>query len=104
MYNCVSQVTYFHNAKYERRMQKVDDFPSMMRGEFDVIHTLPCVLQLFPDIEILFEEDEFCPFHFKESDPEFRWIMSSRRLYLLVKGKGLMYHKNPLVTLAKFCS
>lgn len=103
MYNCVSQVTYFHNSKYERRMQKVDDFPAMMRGECDAIQVLPCIQQLFPDIEVLFEEDAFSPVRFAESDPEFRWIMSSKRLYLLVKGKGLMYHKNPLVTLAAFC-
>ena len=43
MYNCVSQVVYFHNSKYERRKHKRDDFEGLVRGNYEPVHILLCL-------------------------------------------------------------
>lgn len=99
MYNCVSQVTYFHNSKYEKRMQIIQDSDGISRGDYDPIHALPCLMQIYPEIEVLFEENRFDP---SNQSREASWVMCGKRIYLLVRGKGVMYHPNPCVALAAF--
>lgn len=89
----------------------------MVSGDCDPVHVLPCLLQVYPDIEILHEEDVFSPRAERDhatahassrqrtsgesSQPgRARWVMAGKRLYLLVRGRGLVYHPNPVVALA----
>lgn len=106
MYNCVSQVTYFHNSRYERRIQLNEDFQGMVAGKYDPIHSLPCLCQMYPDVEILHEEDSFHPSRQKGGCPASgaRWIMCGKRLYLLLVGRGVIYNSNPCVLMECYIS
>ena len=47
------QVVYFHNAQYER----IARIPFARVGEGDPLHVLPALMQLYPDVELRYEED-----------------------------------------------
>lgn len=102
MYNCVSQVVYFHNPRYERRMQRREGFEAMLRGECEAIHLLPCLMQLYPDVELLYEDEAFNPHASAHPAGGARawWVMAGKRLYLLTQGRGLLYAPNPAALLA----
>jgi hypothetical protein len=55
LYNCVSQPAYFHNPDYERRVQL--PLVDIQSGTHDV-HTLPSLMQMFPEIALLYEDDD----------------------------------------------
>lgn len=55
LYNCISQPTYFHNPDYERRVQL--PLEEIQTGKHDV-NTLPSLLQMFPEIVVLYEDDD----------------------------------------------
>jgi hypothetical protein len=55
LYNCVSQPTYFHNPNYERKVQiSLQD----IRGGKHDVHTLPALMQMYPEIILLYEDDD----------------------------------------------
>lgn len=76
-----------------------EDFEGLVRGKYEPVHILSCLLQLYPDIEVLYEEDNFSPIPGKIKNKA-AWVMAGKRLYLLVKGRGLLYNPNPVVALA----
>jgi hypothetical protein len=90
LYNCVSQPAYFHNPDYERRVQISLD--RIQSGEEDV-HTLPALMQMFPSIILLYEDDDL---HKKFSEAKekmsagkhnaFLWawmVTAAKRIYLI---------------------
>lgn len=56
LYNCISQPVYFHNPEYERRLQL--PLQSIRDCELD-ISTLPVIMQVYPEITILYDDDYF---------------------------------------------
>ena len=54
MYNSISQVVYFHNQQYERQRQI--EIEKIRKGDCHV-NTLACLLQLYPDIQVIYEDD-----------------------------------------------
>lgn len=81
-------------------MQKRDDFENMVLGKHEAIHVLPCLQQLYPDIEFLSEESGTL----KPGSARNRaaWVMAGKRLYFLDKSGKVLYHPNPCVLLASF--
>lgn len=54
MYNSISQVVYFHNQQYERQRQI--GIEAIKKGDCHV-NTLACLLQLYPEIQVIYEDD-----------------------------------------------
>lgn len=87
LYNCISQPVYFHNPDYERRVQLT--IQQIKDCEQD-INTLPVIMQVYPEIGILYDDDNF-----QTSLPQeksgllptemtytWRWLVTSGRVYL----------------------
>lgn len=91
LYNCISQPTYFHNPDYERRVQlSLDEIRS---GKHDV-NTLPALMQMFPEIVLLYEDDDIqakmkaarIKLAAKPSSPHmWAWVMTAARAIYLLK-------------------
>lgn len=82
MYNAVSQVVYFNNQHYERRRPFPKEAAKVSTGEKGAIHLLSASHQLYPDVEILFEDDHFSLLE-SDSPGRFRWLMVASEIYLL---------------------
>jgi hypothetical protein len=94
-------------------MQRRDDFAGMLRGDYEAVHVLPCLMQLYPEVELLYEDDAFNPHATRATnhhpDPTSAaggrrkkawWIMAGKRLYLLTSDRGVLYGPNPAALLA----
>jgi len=76
MYNCVSQVAFFHNENYERRV------PPKHRSDItDSIQELPLLSHMHPEIPIVFEDER--PYLAKPY-----WMLLPGRVYL-VRADGV---------------
>jgi hypothetical protein len=82
MYNHVTQPVYFHNPGFER-------LPRRLLHDHDppAIHTLPSVCQLYPELTVRFEEDDFDP----TKDSGWYWLIVSGRVYLVGSGPRVFY-------------
>jgi hypothetical protein len=92
MYNSISQVIYFHNPKYERRMQLRKQLDKYATGDVEAVQFLPCLMQLFPEIPIVYEEEN------SSIDKTFSWVLAGHTVYLRTPKRELYYHEN-LITL-----
>ena len=92
MYNCVSQVVYFHNAEYQRRSVCLEPVELVAAGEagteFHSLYTLPAMLQLYPEITVV-HDDTDCPF-----DSKWHWLMMCREIYLVSPTNDIFYDRN----------
>lgn len=87
LYNCISQPVYFHNPDYERRLQL--SLESIKDCEQD-INTLPVIIQVYPEITILYDDDNFqtalpqqkSGLSAVEMTYTWRWLVTSGRIYL----------------------
>ena len=102
MYNCVSQVVYFHNPSYERLKQYRDLVSEISVGNCDAVQVIPCILQLFPQIELLYEEEIFDLTTPISMSDKYYWILAAKRVYLLTPELNLFYHKNCVMLLALY--
>lgn len=93
MYNHVSQVIYFHNPKYERTPRA--DLEEIM-AEGDPVQAVPAMGQIYPDIEVTYEED-----HVDLTQPtgKWRWLVLPRRIYLVCPEGNIYHSKNALALL-----
>lgn len=90
LYNCISQPTYFHNPDYERRVQL--PLAEVQTGKHD-IHTLPALMQMYPEIVLLYEDDDIqqkmkaarAKLIYKPTSPYmWAWIVTAaKRIYLM---------------------
>ena len=72
-YHCVSQVVYFHYPGYERRVQ----IPlERIRSGMEAVHTLAPIMELFPEIHLCFEDENWKP-------DAWNWVLMGRRVYLV---------------------
>jgi hypothetical protein len=72
-YHCVSQVVYFHYPGYERRVQSSLD---RIRTGLDTVHTLAPILELYPEIHLCFEDENW-------KHGVWNWVLMGRRVYLV---------------------
>ena len=91
MFNHVSQVVYFNNAKYERQRRPLLD--ALHTG--DPLHCLAAIMQLHPDIEIVYETD-----HTDLTSPKntWRWAVFPGMVYL-VDPRANIYHSPNIMQL-----
>jgi hypothetical protein len=73
MYNCVTQVVYFHYPDYRRRTQQgLED----VRGGRSLVNCLSVALELEPDIPVCYEDDSL--------KPGWNWMLvAGGRVYLV---------------------
>lgn len=90
MYNHVSQVIYFHNSKYERTPRATLE---EILSTGDPTQAVPAIAQIFPDIDIAYEED-----HIDLTLPtgKWRWLVFPRRIYLVDPNSNIFFSKNAL--------
>ena len=87
MYNHVSQVVYFHNSQYSRiKRQSLETF-----GEAEAVHVLPAVRELYPEIPLKFEEDNFDP---NKAGNGWYWLLIAGRVYLITPEPRVLYSEN----------
>ena len=87
MYNHVSQVVYFHNSQYVRvQRQPIDDIQKA-----SVVHVLPAIQELYPEIALKFEEDLFDP---TKPGQGWFWLLLAGRVYLVTPEPSVLYSEN----------
>jgi hypothetical protein len=80
-YNCISQVVYFHFPSYERRVQQPLD---TVRAEQHPANTLAPLLEMYPDIKLIYEDEQL-------SDECWQWVVMGARVYLVSPRKEFFY-------------
>ena len=58
LFNCISQVVYFHNPQYERRVQerkRISDVSVGANG-IEMVQVIPSIMQMHPDILVEHED------------------------------------------------
>jgi hypothetical protein len=88
-YHCVSQVVYFHYPSYERRIQLPLD---RVRTGTDTVHTLAPIMELFPEIHLCFEDENW-------KQGVWNWVLMGRRIYLVEPALQRMWYADSLLTL-----
>lgn len=111
LFNCISQVIYFHNPSYERRMQerkRVEDVSCGKNG-IEMVQLIPCFMQLHPDILVEQEDTRiFQPEQPCEMRKKWAWLIMGRTVYLCTPWEDeeqcriLYYHQNAAVLLHMF--
>jgi hypothetical protein len=91
MFNCVSQVAYFHNPAYSMQTQERYDVAKVSTGKIAALHVLPPLMQLYPDIEITYEEAHIDLLHPSKT---FAFVIMGKKVYLLTPNKQICYHPN----------
>jgi hypothetical protein len=89
MFNHISQVAYYFNPKYERRQRMpLED----LHQTGDPIQLLPALLELHPEMPIVYEEDHFI--HLKK----WMWLVVAGRVYL-IDPEGTIYYSENITSL-----
>lgn len=88
-YHCVSQVVYFHYPSYERRVQLPLE---RIRTGTDAVHTLAPVMELFPEIHLCFEDENW-------KLGVWNWVLMGRRVYLVEPTLQRVWYADSLRTL-----
>jgi hypothetical protein len=74
MFNCISQVVYFHNENYERRAHN---------RSRDAIDVLPVLLHMHPEVPVAMEDEPPPP------NADTYWRLLAGRIYLVHNGTPL---------------
>lgn len=104
MYNAISQVIFFHNPMYAKRMQNRDGCEALSKGEEEAVHIVPCMCQVYPDIKIAYESDMFPALaqDGKNAEKEWNWVVMGRTVYLLAPDGQIFYHPNVIYLLTLY--
>jgi hypothetical protein len=96
MFNCVSQVAYFHNPSYKQQVQERSDIDKVSKGMAEAVHIIPPLMQLYPNIEIVYEEG--C-IDLLQQSKEYSFVIMGQRVYLLTPNRAIYYHSNVTILL-----
>lgn len=97
MYNHVSQVVYFHNSQYTR----IPRLPLAEIKRAPAVHVLPAVQELYPEIQLKFEEDAFDP---TQAGQGWFWLLLAGRVYLVTPEPAVLYSDSVLDLLQVYVS
>jgi hypothetical protein len=100
MYNSISQVVYFHDPKYNRRMQERKKHDEYGKGTIEAVYMLPCIMQLYPEITLLYEEEAIPTA--QDGKTTFHWILAGHTLYLISSNRKIYYHPNLIILLSVY--
>ena len=93
-YHCVSQVVYFHYPSYERPNQ-LPNIASLRDGCSSVVATLAPVCEMYPEINVCFEDDI-------PKENAWNWVLMGKRVFLLRPDGSVLWSPNILVLLGAF--
>jgi hypothetical protein len=96
MFNCVSQVAYFHNPSYKLQVQERSDIDKVSKGIAEAIHVIPPLMQLYPDIEILYEEAHI---NLLQPGKTYAFVIMGKKVYLLTPNREIYHHRNVTILL-----
>jgi hypothetical protein len=102
MYNSISQVVYFHNPKYERRMQIRKELEKYSSGTIEAVQLLPCLMQLYPEITLIYEEDVIPLPGTLSTTGAYTWLLVGKVVYLINPAGYIYQHPNLLVLLSVY--
>ena len=95
MFNSISQVVYYNYPEYERRMQLESGL--VATGDHS-IYSLAPILSLYPDVEIIYEEEPLCCVPgiegLQTSSTKWRLLLTPGFLYLISPIGEVFYHPN----------
>ena len=77
---------YFHNTQYHR----ISRHPMEDIKNAGAVHVLPAIQELFPEIELKFEEDMFDPTK-KDDKKRWFWLLLAGRVYLVSPEPKVLY-------------
>jgi hypothetical protein len=86
MYNHVSQVVYFHNTQYSR----INRHPLEDIANAPAVHVLPAIQEIYPEIPLKFEEDQFDP----TKPAGWYWVLIAGRVYLVTPEPKVLHSEN----------
>ena len=86
MYNHVSQVVYFHNTQYSR----IARHPLEDAANAPAVHVLPAIQEIYPEIPLKFEEDQFDP----TRPGGWYWVLIAGRVYLVTPEPKVLHSEN----------
>jgi len=81
------QVVYFHNTQYNR----ITRHPLEDIRNAGAVHVLPAIQELFPEIQLKFEEDKFDP---TKTGQGWFWLLLAGRVYLVTPEPKVLYSEN----------
>lgn len=88
MYNCVSQVIYFHHPRFSRKPQL-----ELARIPESPMHMLPLIRQLLPEIGIVYDDDSHVPgFMPAVKATPWTWISSCGAIFLMHTSSDASHH------------
>ena len=90
MYNHVSQVVFFHNSEYQRIPRAALD----ALGAAGVEHVLPALMQLYPDIRLLYEDDRMDLSDTAPPASDWFWLVVAGRVYLVDPRRAVWYSRD----------
>ena len=96
MFNCVSQVVYFHNPSYRQQVQERNNVHGVSTGAVEAVHVIPPLMQLYPEIEIMYEE---AIINLLKPSNTYSFVVLGKRVYLLTPNRQIHYHQNITVLL-----
>lgn len=91
-YHCVSQVVYFHFPSYERPSQL--SLEALREGTAPVF-TLAPVSELYPEIQVCFEDDTL-------REDAWNWFLMGKRVFLVRPDRSVLGSSNLLALLGAF--
>lgn len=112
LFNCISQVVYFHNPQYERRKQErknIDAVSTGMGGNIEMVQLVPCYMQLHPEILVEHEDTNiFSPRSSSDAKSKWAWLIMGRVVYLCSpwdneeQARSIFFHPNTAVLLQMY--
>lgn len=70
-------------------MQERSDVQSVSLGTASAVHILPCLMQIHPEIGVLYEEDDM-----DSTNQGYNWLVVGKRVYLLSPDGAVHFHEN----------
>lgn len=98
MFNAISQVVYFHDPAYSKRIQERTDMEALAYGTKEFVHIVPPIMQLYPEIDLVYEEEHINP----DTHGRYSWMLAGHRMYLLTPKGPPVYDPNIVVLLGYF--
>lgn len=102
LYNCISQPVYFHNPDYQRRVAPTLETARACKSDIDA---LPALLQLYPEVEVVYDDEKMPDIATKapaaacrlgerdqaqqeKKSQSWRWLLTAGKVYLVKFPQG----------------